>query len=274
MTYKTILLHLDERSRRTERLEMAVRLAEAFDAHLLGAFAAGEAFVPAPVLAEAGPAAAEIRERARRDMASRAETEFTETAKRGAVRFGWQVGSANGYDELIAGARCADLVVTGQPETGDERHFSFCGDLLLGAGRPVLFVPYAGRFTRVGQRVLVAWNGSREAARAIADALPFLARAAEVNVVQFEDARGEPFLETIASDLGAWLGRHGVKTSIARYGNAGIDAGNHLLSRAADLGADLIVMGGYGHSRMRELVLGGVTRTLLESMTVPVLMSH
>ena len=274
MSYKTILLHLDERPRRTERLEMAVRLAEAFDAQLSGAFAAGEAYLPAPILAEAGPAIGEIRERTRLEILSRAEKEFTETAKRGAVRFGWTIGSENGYADVIAAARCADLVVTGQPEPGDAGHFTFCGDLLLAGGRPVLFVPYAGRFTRLGQRVLVAWNGSRECARAVADALPFLERAASVDVLEFDDHGRRPFVQSVAADVGAYLARHGVKATVARHVATGMDVGNHLLSRAADLGSDLIVMGGYGHSRTRELVLGGVTRTLLESMTVPVLMSH
>ncbi len=274
MSYKTILLHLDERPRRTERLEIAIRLAEAFDAQLTGAFAAGQAYLPAPILAEAGPAIGEIRERTRLEILSRAEKEFVETAKRGAVRYGWNVGSESGYAEVIAAARCADLVVTGQPEPGDESHFTFSGDLLFAGARPVLFVPYAGRFTRLGQRVLVAWNGSREAARAMADALPFLERASGVDVLEFDDQGRRPFVASVAADVGAYLARHGVKATVARHTATGMDVGNHLLSRAADLGSDLIVMGGYGHSRTRELVLGGVTRTLLESMTVPVLMSH
>lgn len=274
MTYKTLLLHLDERERRNERLEIGVRLAEAFDAQLVAAFAAGEAYLPAPALAEAGPAVAEIRERTRRDIVSRAERDFVDTAKRGGVRFTWQPTGDSGYADVIAATRCADLVVAGQPESDDASHFGFCGDLLLSGGKPVLFVPYAGHFTRIGQRVLVSWNGSRESARAVADAMPFLTRAAAVDVLEFDGGGNRRFLESVAADIGAYLARHGVKATVARHATGTLDVGNHLLSRAADLGSDLIVMGGYGHSRMRELVLGGVTRTLLESMTVPVLMSH
>ena len=273
MTYKSILVHLDERPRRTERLEIAVRLAEAFDAQLVGAFAARYVFVPAPVLAEGAAESAEIQERVRREVVSRAEKEFAETAHRGEIRAAWQVASGAGYREVIAGARCADLVVTGQAESDDAQQRSFAGELLLSSGRPVLFVPYAGRFTRVGQRILVAWNGSREAARAVADALPFLKRASEVEVLEFTSGH-QPFLDAVSADIGAYLAGHGVKARCSNFAAGTLDVGSHLLSRAADLGSDLVVMGGYGHSRTRELMLGGVTRTLLQSMTVPVLMSH
>jgi nucleotide-binding universal stress UspA family protein len=167
-------------------------------------------------------------------------------------------------------------VVAGQPtdqDTGDLR--GLADELALSAGRPVLFVPYAGRFPSLGKRVLVAWDTGREAARAVSDALPLLQRAESVEVTAFDPERGrrghgqEP-----GADVGLYLARHGIKVQAARQSGAGFEVGAQILSRAADQGADLIVMGAYGHSRMRELVLGGVTRTILESMTVPVLMSH
>jgi len=145
----------------------------------------------------------------------------------------------------------------------------------LAAGRPVLVVPYAFEHRPLGHRVLVAWNASREAARAVSDALPLLKRAGHVHVVAFQPERsGTAHGEEPGADVGLYLTRHGVKVTASSYENSTVDIGNQLLSRAFDLSADLIVMGAWGHSRLREFVLGGVTRTLLETMTVPVLMSH
>jgi nucleotide-binding universal stress UspA family protein len=164
-------------------------------------------------------------------------------------------------------------VLAAQPEPGDLLATALAGDLVLSVGRPVLFVPYAGRFPATGKRVLVAWNASREAARAVSDALPLLARAESFEVVAFEPRPGDHG-EVPGADIALYLARHGVKATAARQSAPEIDIGAQILSRAADTGADLIVMGGYGHSRLRELVLGGVTRSMLEAMTVPVLMSH
>jgi nucleotide-binding universal stress UspA family protein len=121
--------------------------------------------------------------------------------------------------------------------------------------------------------VLLAWNASREATRATTDALPFLKAADKVVVAPVKPDRAAHG-EAPGTDIGLYLSRHGVRVEVAAIQGTDLDAGNALLSRAADLSIDLIVMGGYGHSRMSELILGGVTRTMLESMTVPVLMSH
>ena len=139
----------------------------------------------------------------------------------------------------------------------------------------MLVVPYAFERRPVGRRVLVAWNASREAARAVSDALPLLKRAGQVDVVAFEPGKsGAAHGEEPGADIALYLARHGVKVTVSRVDAPDLDVGNQLLSRAFDLSADLIVMGAWGHSRLRELVLGGVTRTVLESMTVPVLMAH
>jgi nucleotide-binding universal stress UspA family protein len=122
--------------------------------------------------------------------------------------------------------------------------------------------------------VLVAWNASPEASRAVSDALPLLARAERVNVVVFAAGPAGDHGEEPGADAALYLARHGVKAAVSRYGSPGLDIGSQILSRAADMTVDLIVMGAYGHSRIRELVLGGATRTMLESMTAPVLMSR
>jgi nucleotide-binding universal stress UspA family protein len=145
----------------------------------------------------------------------------------------------------------------------------------LAAGRPVLAIPYAGRFEAVGRRVLIGWDASREATRAVADAMPLLAAAETVSVLSIDPREGPSAHGPVpGADISPHLARHGVNATVERTVSAGVPAGDLLLSRAADLGADLLVVGAYGHSRARELLLGGVTRTLLQSMTLPVLMSH
>jgi len=146
-------------------------------------------------------------------------------------------------------------------------------ELALGVGRPVLVVPRYGTFETVGQRVLIAWNGSREATRAVNDAIPILKMATKVTVLSV-DPEGEPDRRLPGADLALHLARHGIAAEAESTQALDIGVGDVLLSRAADLGADLIVMGAYGHSRLREMMLGGATRHLLQHMTVPVLMSH
>jgi len=145
--------------------------------------------------------------------------------------------------------------------------------LALGVGRPVLIVPRYGTFETVGERVLVAWNGSREATRAVHDALPLLKLASSVTVLSI-DPEHDTGDRIPGADIALHLARHGVAAEGMSTVGLDISVGDLLLSRAADLGADLIVMGAYGHSRVRELVLGGATRHILQHMTVPVLMSH
>lgn len=165
-------------------------------------------------------------------------------------------------------ARYADLTIVGQVAPGAPDHLA---DTLMKIGRPLLAVPRHGRYPRVGSRVLVAWNGSREATRAVFDAMPLLASASVVTVMTM-DAEADEHLP--GSDIGLALARHGVAVEVQHSTLGGIDAGNALLSRAADQGADLLVMGAFGHSPLREKVLGGATRHILDHMTVPVFLSH
>jgi nucleotide-binding universal stress UspA family protein len=280
MSYKTILVHLDRGARRGERLELAFRLAEKFDANLIGLFALSAARIPSAALAEAGPIVVEAEKRQRSEAARQAEQEFrTALARHGGVRGEWRASEQDALGAVRLHARYADLVVIGQalPRGDDSDGLlpGFADELVLAVGRPVLLVPYAGRFPGVWDRVLVAWNAGREAARAVTDALPLLTRAVEVLVVAFDpDRGGADHGEEPGADIGLYLARHGVKVTVARQVGTGVNVGEQILSRAADISADLIVMGAYGHSRTRELILGGATRTLLESMTVPVLMSH
>jgi nucleotide-binding universal stress UspA family protein len=169
-------------------------------------------------------------------------------------------------------ARCFDATILQQPDPAGVATFDILEATLFGSGRPLLIVPYIHRTPKL-KCVLVAWDGGATAARAVADSLPLLALASEVHIVTSPGRRGEDRL--ISSDVVArHLGRHGIKAVPKSLPDTASEVAPMLLSDAADAGADLIVMGGYGHSRMRELVLGGTTREILRSMTVPVLMSH
>jgi nucleotide-binding universal stress UspA family protein len=171
----------------------------------------------------------------------------------------------------------SDLVILGQvePDVVMPTGPSFPADVVMGAGRPALVVPFIGARATWGERILVAWNASREAARAVNDALPFLACAKSVTVLTVNpeqnglEARREP-----GADIALHLARHGVKVEAERSIARGITVGDAILAEIGDNGHDMLVMGAYGHSRLREFVLGGVTQEMLQVMAVPVLMSH
>ena len=281
MDYKTILVHLDSGARRSERLELAFTLADRYDAHLVGLFALSAERIPSYVRADTSVALIAMQDRRRAESATEAEAAFRAAAARhGGVKVEWRASAADALGAARLNARYSDLVIVGQRERGRDAEENagvapeFADELVLSCGRPVLIVPYAGRFPDAGKRALVAWNASAEATRAVADALPLLARADSVNVIVFETGPSGDHGEEPGADAALYLARHGVKATVSRYGSPDVDVGSQILSRAADMGADLIVMGAYGHSRLRELVLGGVTRTILESMTAPVLMSR
>jgi len=278
MTYKTIVL-LIERDWRQEQFDVAFALARESQAHLIGLHTVRPMSLPAYVLTEAGPAA-ELFETNQRAANARLEADARTAFESAAARFGhrtieWRTARRDLLEAVALNARYADLVVAAQPapendSVGEAQQMQ--DSLTLVAGRPVLFVPYAGRFPEVGRKVLIAWDASREAARAVSDSLPFLKVAQWVRVVVFNPGRAHG--EVPGADVGLYLARHGVKISTSSRINKGVGIGELILSEAADCGADLLVMGAYGHSRVREIVLGGATRTLLESMTLPVLMSH
>ncbi len=280
MNYKTILVHVDNGKRSAERIELALHFARTFDAHLVGLFALSTARIPSYALAEASSVIVEAEARHRRESAQAAEKAFRAAATRhGLSGAEWRASSRDALAAVRLSARYADLVIAGQCEPDGDGASGVMNDfpeeLVLSAGRPILFVPYAGKFAHVGRRVLLAWNSGQEAARAVSDALPLLMRAEAVQVISFNPGEGDAdHGEVPGADIGLFLARHGVKVMIEQQTSRNVDVGNQILSRAADLETDLIVMGAYGHTRLRELILGGVTRTLLETMTVPVLMSH
>jgi nucleotide-binding universal stress UspA family protein len=277
MSYKTILVHLDAGRRRRERLDLAFTLAERFDAHLVGLFGLEPVVLAATPENGAALLMAEMMKQ-RQALSEKVAAEFRDKMRKEQYsgKSEWRATLDDGFAALEFHAKYADLIVAGQP---DPEGFSvpawFAHRLVMSIGRPVLYVPFAGRFEDCGKRVLVSWNASREAARAVRDSLPFLREAEHTEVVTFNPEK--LFLDDPAlpdPDMGAYLARHGAKVEVANQATSLDDIGALILSRAADESADLIVMGAYSHSRLREIVLGGATREIFKSMTVPTLMSH
>lgn len=279
MTYKSILLHVDETERCTARMDIAFKLAEPFGAHVTALALAPAIRIPASVEVTYGPELAAAQASALRDALEPVRTEFSRRAQRaGIASTEWREAHGDPVPTAALHARYADLVVVGQADPRDSRSQpvgGFVEELLLSAGRPILVIPYAGRFSSVGSNVLVAWNASRESTRAVTDSLPLLARAKKV-VVMSIDPKELPGVhgDSPGADISLFLARHGVKVEAHPTPSGKMDVGDVILSRASDLGSDLIVMGAWGRSRARELIMGGATRSLLGQMTVPVLLSH
>jgi nucleotide-binding universal stress UspA family protein len=284
--FKDILVHLDDGPHSATRLKVAVDLARTQGAHLTGIFIldipGAEMFFGAGMPYAAGGGMTDMVNTLRSDAAVRAEAigkGFLESLRLQGLEGEWRMVEGDTVALLPLHARYADLTVLGQPND-DEPYKGTSADsvlvnVMLSSGRPVLAVPYAGTFEHVGDRVLVAWNASREATRAVNDALPLLRGAKSVTILAVNPRHGiEGHGDVPAADIALHLARHGVKAEAAHTIATDISEGDALLSYAVDLGADLIVAGGYGHSRAREMVFGGVTRTLIQEMTAPMLLSH
>ncbi len=279
MSYATIMVLLDPSRRSHHRLEVAAQLAATHHAALIGMIASQR---PDPAwiyrLPDGVRYLADIRARHQQDceVVRRAFDRATEALP---IAAKWHAFDGHPLAIGQREARLADLLVVGQDDPADPAAFvaqDFVESIVLGSGRPVLAIPRVGRFAAIGSRVLVCWDGGREAARAILDALPLLRKARAVTLACCAAAGNSDDEWSAPPEYAvSWLAAHGVSADVqhlAPAARAGI--GERLLSAAADVQADLIVAGAYGHSRFRELVLGGVTRTLLDCMTVPVLFSH
>jgi len=257
--------------------DFAVSVASALDAHLTGI-----AFVYDPVVAAAAtgyipPEVIEMQQRDSQAAAKAAIDRFTVAVTRAGIAAEptmLPASFAGAADQFGRIARRFDLAIVGQaePKKGAVEEL-IAESALFESGRPAIIVPYIQKAPLKLERVMVCWDGSRTAARAIADAMPLLERAGLVEVVIVAKERGKQD-EIPGADMGQHLARHGLTVDVKRISEGDIDVADALLSHAADSSADFIVMGGYGHSRLREFVLGGVTHSILRSMTAPVLMAH
>lgn len=279
MSFKTILVHCADENRFAGLLAPSVELARRFEAHIACLSVVPPVLVQ-PALVPGGVATIIDSHRKPYERSSvRMKTAFQETLRTSGISGEWVDADAQHgqvWHKVLEYGRAADLIIASEPD----RHWAYSEmmeapeEYVLYSGRPVLFIPNAGSHTGLGQRPLVAWNGRREAARAAHDALPILKTASDVDVV-WVNPDDDPSAGNVAgADLCTVLARHGVVCKASAMGQRQSSTGEALLDRARETGRDLLVMGCYGHSRLRELVLGGATRHVLRNMTVPVLMAH
>lgn len=277
MSYKSLLVHLDDGPRCAQRLALALELARRHDAHLSGVYTVSRPELSSLSTTEGLESVWDAVERGLRQRCEASQRSFEADAARAGLRSSlWRSAEGTAEDVLAQYARYADLLVLGQPDPTNNplhRRLDFPAAVAMRSARPVLVLPFAPAVAEVGREVLVAWNGSREATRAVADALPLLQRAAHVTVMTVNARDSVARVMAPDTELAQFLGRHGVNARATHCEVPDVEVGPWFLSRAADMGVDLLVMGAYGHSRLRELVLGGVTLSLSREMTVPVLMS-
>jgi nucleotide-binding universal stress UspA family protein len=256
--------------------DYAISVAAAFNAHLTGSVFLYAPFVP---ISRAGyvPPEVELIERHNQAAIEAARERFTAASTRAGIKAEPLTLSASlisAGDQFGQIARRFDLAVVGQPEPETNAvEENIIEAALFDSGGPLIVVPYIQKAPLKLDHIMVCWDGGRAAARAIRDAIPFLRRGGRIEVVIVTNERGKRD-QIERSDLDAHLTRHGLDVAVKRMPVGDVDVADMLLSHAADEGVDFIVMGGYGHSRLREFVLGGVTRSVLRTMTVPVLMSH
>ncbi|MGB7259807.1 MAG: universal stress protein [Pseudolabrys sp.] len=257
--------------------DFAVSVAENFDAHILCVAFLLDPVIPGAVMGGIPPNFIESQRVESETATRRAIARFEAAAKRSGLSAESHTISASisgAANQLAKLARRFDLAVVGQ--AGREKSAAdevIAEGVLFESGRPVLMVPFIQKQGLKLGKVMVCWDGSRAATRAIADAMPFLQKAKQVEVVVVETTPAK-LDEVPGASLGQHLARHGLKVNVKRLTSPDIDVAATILSYAADSAADMIVMGGYGHSRLREFILGGATRGILSAMTVPTLMSH
>jgi len=283
MSYKTVLVHMND-ERRADRLrEPAMALARTFQAHLVAL-----SVLPPVIVATSGglpavpPYTVVVDEHrdAYRQQAERMQQAFETIDGGQGLTLEWRLDDAGEQpvaDAVLKHGRCTDLIIAGQTDPAwSGSHMLDVGDrLAMESGRPVLLIPNAGQNTTTGKRIVVAWNGRREAARAVFDALPLLRRAEDVEIVEVAaPGEGDAVAARTSGELSQALLRHGMRCVAKTAADTESNVGRALLLHVAGHRADLLVMGCYGHSRLREFVFGGATRHVLQHMTVPVLMSH
>ena len=272
---RTLLLHVDNSERMATRFTVAAELADRFDAQVAALYATLPSLASSPAFSVGigASVAAELSFRRDEELRMAARSAF-DRAQEHSPRLNWLDVDGDAFESLRRHALCSDLTILGQSEASGaafphDQPSMLIPDLLERSGRPALVIPFAGPVEPIGHRIVVAWKPTAGSARALAAALPWMRRARSVDVVTFgEHARAE------LAGVGRYLNGHQINASLRPCPLAEEDVGELLLSEVADRQGDLLVIGCYGHSRIREKILGGVTRTILESMTVPVLMMH
>lgn len=281
MSLKDILVHVDHTRGCEERIHAALKLADLHDAHLTALYIITRPVIPTYIIAQLGQDVLKAQEDAANKLAQDMKKMFEGLSAQYTVKTEWRNAEGDLIEQVLLHARYCDLTVLGQrdPDADDEAPGAseMPDAILLRSGRPIIVIPYVGTFKTLGKHVMVAWDGSRLATRAVNDAIPVMKGAKKVDVlaVNPQDAnRIQKHGAVPGADMALHLARHDIKAEAEHIASGELSAGDTLLSYAADSSIDLIVMGGYGHNRWREVVLGGVTRHMLQHMTVPVFMTH
>jgi nucleotide-binding universal stress UspA family protein len=280
MAYKTVLISLNEIARLDALLDIASSLAKDHDAHLVGLYV-----IPAPAVYPAvGPyVVPEVFDGLTRyfeEQAKGTRDKFEAAVARSGLSGEWLDVKAVApviSETVCEAGRAADVIVVSEIDRDGKNgvELDFVENLVLGCGRPVVVVPRRAASVLDAKTIVCGYNGSKESARAVHEAIPILKRADDVRLVWVDPAKdGIGPKEVPAADMAIGLGRHGIKVTAEAMPTNGQNPGEALMQKATDLGAGLVVMGAYGHSRIREFVLGGATRYALNCMTVPIFMSH
>ena len=276
MTIKTVAAVLNQTETASVVLDMAIRLASDEDAHVVGLHA--EAIDPPPVMSPFDLPDSSVIAALYEIAAGQSQTlaaQFEEKMRLEGTANSWQVvrgGGASAAQGVMEACRIADIVVASQPSPD---RIGELDDILFESGRPVLFVPWIAKSVAPFKRILIAWDGSRESTRAIFDALPLLKEATEVEIFSVDlEGSSVQAASLTGADIAEALARHGLRITVNAQASEKISISAMIENRCSDFAADLLVMGAYSHTRIRERLFGGVTYTLLQSMTVPVLMSR
>ncbi len=274
MAIKTILLHLTNDKNLEGRIKLALKLAAENDAMINGLYTIIPAAPPASFMGYIPPEFIERTRALEVENANAASEKLTDAAAEAGVPV--QISKEEGYalDILNMHALSADLLILGQVDPDDEKSAQYrylADELVVSSARPILTVPYAGNHTNFGKHILVGWNNTREASIALHNAMPFLKKADKITLLSV-NPQTDQSAENAA--IIAHLGRHNIPAQIKVSQWKNVSVGNALLDSLVDLNADMLVMGAYGHSRIREMILGGATQEILEQMTAPILFSH
>lgn len=271
---KRIAVHVDGGSRDGAVLRLALAVAAQHGAELEAVFARIPPFIPASVDGILTPQIVEAQQSIYVQRAENAKKALAAASEGASVRPDWTARDGPALEVMIQRARFADLAIIGQPareESDAVTDFDLPAELVMELGRPVLIVPNKGDFAGVGKRVVVARAGTRESRRAATDGLALLDANSAVTVLMVNPKNG---VTTNEADMKAWYARHGINVTVRVVRSPEKEVGEVLRNTAAEVSADLVVMGAYGRSRLRELILGGATHSMLKHATVPVLMSH
>ena len=274
MSIKTVLLHLNNDQQLDARIETALGLAVEHDAHLIGLYTIAQVTVPTSFMGYVPPEFIEQSRKSEEENAAAAKNKLESLAAKVDKQVEIIVEEGYAPDLINHHALAVDIVVVGQGDPEEENNTQsryIAEEIVVSSPRPVLIIPAAGNYRNFGKHVIVGWNNTREASRALHESMPFLQMAEKVTLLSVNATDDE---EDETKHILAHLERHGVKAEYKAGRWPDLSVGDAILDALVDYSADMLVMGAYGHSRLRELILGGATKNILEHMTAPVLFAH